>query len=396
MLHRRRFLQSGAALAAAVCVPGWPRLARGAGSDPVLVAVYLRGGADGLNLVVPADDPQYYALRPDIQVAPGDEIALDGFFGLNPQLGDLLPLYQDGELAFVHACGSTDGSRSHFDAQDFMERAAPGDPAVTDGWLNRTLAVQGVSDSWGGISFGAGTALALQGDNPSLAMTSITDFALIGSPLQRATLESLFTGADPQDLERAAGEGFAALDVIGAVAPGDAGLYPPGPYGAALADAAALVRADVGVKLVTVDLGGWDHHEGEVDELAGVGPSLAAGLAALRSDLGADWQRTTVLVMTEFGRTAAQNGSFGTDHGHGTVMLAAGGGVAGGQVITNGGWPGLGAGQLFEGRDLAVTTDFRDVFAEVLHRHLGVAVGAMAPILPGHDVQTGNFPGLFG
>jgi len=393
-LSRRRFLQASGAVGTALLLPGWPGRARGAVNDPVLIALYLRGAADGLNLVVPADDPEYYALRPDIQVPAGDEIPLDGFYGLHPQLADLMPLYGDEDLAIVHAAGSPDGSRSHFDAQDFMERAAPGDPSVGDGWLNRMLAAAGAAESWAGVSFGPGTALALQGDNPSLAMRSLEEFSLGATPQRRDALEAIFRRARPQPLERAAGEGFQALDVISSVPTGTEVTYPMGPYGGALRDAAALIRADIGVKVLTVDLGGWDHHEGEVEELGGVAPQLAAGLAAFRLDLAEHWERTVVVVMTEFGRTAAQNGSVGTDHGHGSVMLAAGAGIAGGRVVTRDGWPGLTPEKLFEGRDLAVTTDFRDVFAELLHAHMGIPLSALPGILPGHDVRVSEFPGL--
>ena len=244
-LTRRRFLKGAGAMATALLAPSLPRMARAAGSDPVLVALYLRGGADGLNLVVPAGDPDYYALRPDIQVAPGDEIPLDGFFGLHPNLAALSPLYTDGRLALLHAAGSTDDTRSHFDAQDFMEHATP-DPLVSSGWLNRTLASLGEQDSWAGITFGSSQALALVGDVPSLSMQSIEGFALAGSAAQRAALEAMYDGALPDDLARAASEAFTALDLIATVPLGTSVVYPPGQYGAALADTAAEIgRAHV-------------------------------------------------------------------------------------------------------------------------------------------------------
>jgi len=396
-LTRRRFLQGAGAALSVLALPGLPRPARGALGDPVLAVIYLRGAADGLNLVAPLGDPDYALLRPDLRVTPEAAVPLDGFFGLNPALASLEPLYADGDLAIVHAAGSPHGSRSHFDAQDFMERAAPGDRDVTDGWLNRYLATLVAPDAWTGVSIGPASAAALAGARPSLALGSLEAFALQATGARRAALASLYEAGDPHpELAGAAGEAFEALDVIGAV-PTDTGtVYPPGPVGSALRDAAALVRADVGVRVVAVDSGGWDHHEGEADALPPVALDLAGSIAAFREDLGSHWERTCVLVMTEFGRTAAQNGSLGTDHGHGSVMLAAGAGVAGGRVVLQGGgWPGLGPADLFEGRDLVVTTDFRDVFAEVLHRHLGVPLGAVAPVLPDHPVETARFPGLF-
>ncbi len=397
-LDRRRFLQGTGALATAFALPWLPRSARAAGVEPVLVVLYQRGAADGLSVVVPAGDPDYYALRPDIQVPPGDELPLDGFYGLHPALASLMPLFADDELAFVHAAGSPDGSRSHFDAQDYMERAAPGDPGVGEGWLNRTLASLGAPDVWTGVSLGPASVLALSGDEATLAIPNLADFALQGSADQRATLETMYGATAMPELAAAGATAFEALDVLGAVPTDTAVVYPPGPIGAALADAAALVRADIGVRVIAVDSGGWDHHEGEVEEFAGVAPGLAGAIAAFRDDLTGtgDWARTCVLGMTEFGRTAAQNGSLGTDHGHGSVMFAAGGAVAGGRVVTKDDlWPGLAPGDLYEGRDLAVTTDFRDVFAEVLHRHLGVSLASLGPILPGHGVSTANFPDLF-
>lgn len=393
---RRDFLRTSGAAMTAFALPWLPRSASGAEGNPVLVVLYQRGAADGLNLVVPAGDPNYYALRPDIQVPPGMELPLDAFYGLHPQLGALLPLYTDGELVIVHAAGSQDGTRSHFDAQDNMERAAPASSTFEDGWLNRYLASVGATNSWTGVSLGAASVLALTGEIPSLAVTSLADFTLSASARQRSTLEAMYGAPSHPDLERAGVEAFEALDVIGAVSTQSAVVYPPGPVGAALKDAAALVRADIGVRVVAIDSGGWDHHESENDEMANVAPGLAGAIAAFRDDLAMDWGRTCLLVMTEFGRTAAQNGSQGTDHGHGSVMFAAGGGVAGGRVVTkNDVWPGLASGDLFEGRDLAVTTDFHDVFAEVLTRHLGVSMSSLDTILPSHTASIANFPGLF-
>lgn len=393
-ISRRDFLKgSGAALTAFLVPTVLPRFARAAGTEPVLVVVYQRGAADGLNIVVPAGDPAYYTLRPTIQVAAGAELALDGFFGLNPAFGALLPLYQAQELAVVHAVGSPHGTRSHFDAQDFMERAAPGNPLIGDGWLNRYLAAIGSTQAWEGVSISHAKVLAMAGAAPSLAFPSIEEFELLGPEGRRTVLEGLYASATPAELAGAGDEAFEALDVIGTVPTATSVAYPPGELSSALRDAAALVKADIGVRVITINsTAHWDHHEGTAGHMAMVGPEIAGALAAFRIDLGADFARTCTLTMTEFGRTAAENGTAGTDHGHGSVMFAMGGGVAGGQVL--GSWPGLGPAQLFEGRDLEVTTDFRDVFAEVLHAHMGLPLGSMAPVLPDHTVSVANFPGL--
>lgn len=335
MLNRRQFLHGAGAAATAFLIPGLPRPARAMTGDPVLVVLYLRGGADALNLVVPMGDPDYYAGRPDIQVPAGAEIALgDGFFGLNPLLAELLPLYSNGELAFIHATGNPSGTRSHFDAQDRMELGLAERPEITDGWLNRYLEGAGLADSWAGISLGAGKALALQGPNPSLAMPSVKEFLLDADPSFRSMLESMYRGAVPSELDTAASEAFTALDVIGGVPLETGVVYPESSLGAALGDAAALIKADVGVRVVTIDAGGWDHHAREESAMNDVAPGLAAALAAFRADLGAALDRVCLLGMTEFGRTAMQNGAQGTDHGYGGVMLCLGGGVNGGQVST--------------------------------------------------------------
>jgi len=278
-----------------------------------------------------------------------------------------------------------------------MERAAPGDPLVVDGWLNRYLDVLGGLESWRGITIGSAEALALKGASPSLAFTSIDEFVLDPRAPRAGALASMYGQTSSLELRRA---WQSAWDAVGALSDVDRRsdvLYAPGPFGRALADAAALVRADVGVRVLAIDLGGWDHHAGEDESLAPVAGQLASGIAAFRDDLGAHWGRTCVLGMTEFGRTAAENGARGTDHGHGSVMLCAGGRVAGGRVLLAGDdWPGLDPGRLHDGRDLAVTTDFRDVFAEVLHRHMGAPVGSLGAVLPGHAVVPGRLPGLFG
>jgi uncharacterized protein (DUF1501 family) len=396
-MSRRGFLiQIGAAAGAFLLPSGLARRARAANTDRVIVALFLRGGADGLNLVVPHGDPVYYAVRPTIQVAPGSALDLDGFFGLHPGLAPLVPLYASGELAFVHCAGSPHDTRSHFEAMDYMERAAPGDLAVGDGWLNRALVQLGAGPAWSGITIDGARAAALAGPAQNLALGSISGFRLRGTrPAERRPhVQAMFDLGDEDVLGRGSREAFEALDLLGAISTDTTAPYPETGLGSDLRNAAALVKADVGVRAIAVNVGGWDHHESEATYMQEGAAHLAACLAAFHQDLGAQVGRTLTLVMTEFGRNVGENGGAGTDHGHGSVMFALGGGVAGGRVVLrNAAWPGLAEDALDEGRDLPVTTDFRDVFAEVLSRHMGIA--NLAPIFPGFGVSAARFPGLF-
>jgi uncharacterized protein (DUF1501 family) len=402
-ITRRHFLKTATvALSAFVLPRAGVRRAAAATHTPVLVALYLRGGADGLNLVVPAGDPVYYASRPTIGVPAGNALPLDGFFGLNPALAPLLPLYADGALAFVHAVGSPDPSRSHFDCQDFMERAAPGNRSIVDGWLARYLAVAGAGRAIAGVTLRHARAKSLQGAAPSLAFPSLGGFALSGEKVdeRRAALEQRYAsagvGAAGALLGQAAGLAFDAVDVLAGVTRSTAVAYPPSEVGTALADAAALVKAEIGVRAIAIDVGGWDHHTDTSVRTMEVGGDLAASLAAFHADLGAHAATTLTLAMTEFGRRVAENGGGGTDHGHAGVMMALGGGISGGRVLLAGDvWPGLAPDRLYRGQDLPVTTDFRSVFAEALHRHLLVDEGELAAILPGFTLGRGDFPGLW-
>jgi uncharacterized protein (DUF1501 family) len=396
-LDRRDFLRTTALGLSAFFLPlGAPHRARAAGTEPVVVALFLRGGADPLTLVPPHGDPLYYTLRPTLALAAGTELDLDGFYGLHPALAPLLPLYAADQLAVLHAVGSPDPTRSHFDAQDFMETAAPGDKGVTDGWLNRALAALGGGDPLAGVSLRTSAARSFAGDAPNVAFRSIETFALGGDfPAERrAALEALYAGR-PGVLGRNMGNAYAALDRVASVSTTTATVYPASDLGGALRDAAALIKADVGVKLLAVDSGGWDHHAEQLARIEPLAGDLAASLAAFHADLGADAARTVVVLMTEFGRRVAENGGGGSDHGHGGVMLVLGGAVAGGRVITaNDVWPGLATAQLYRGEDLAATTDFRDVLAEVLDRHLGLA--KPASVFPGYGADARRYPGLFG
>ena len=402
-ITRRAFLRTtgAAALSAFVLPRVGVRRVLAAQDTPVLVALYLRGGADGLNLVVPAGDPLYYASRPTIAVPAGSELALDGFFGLNPTLAALLPLYQAGTLAFVHAAGSPDPSRSHFDCQDFMERAAPGNRSIVDGWLARWLASAGAGRAIAGITLRHTRVKAMQGTAPSLAFPTLDGFALSGNAVDArrgalaARYDDVQVGTAGQLLGDAGALAFDAIDVLAGIDRTTSVVYPASDLGTALRDAAALIKADIGVRAIAVDLGGWDHHTDTTHRTEDVAPDLALSLAAFSADLGARMATTLTLAMTEFGRRVAENGNDGTDHGHGSVMFALGGGITGGRVLVRGGWPGLAPPALFRGQDLAVTTDFRNVFAEALHRHLLVNTSELAAILPGFAIEPGAFPGLW-
>lgn len=394
---RRRFLYgAGVGMAAFVAPTPLARAARAAsGSDPVLVALYLRGGADGLNLVIPQGDPAYAQIRPNLGVPPAAQLPLTGFFGLNPALAALMPCWQSRDLAFVHAAGSPDPTRSHFDAQDFMETGAPGDKGRRDGWLARYLGLLASGEALSGITLAGSRARSMIGTAPSLAFSRIDDFALTGSlpEERRVALESRYALEPLSLLGQSVGDAFAALEVIEAIEASADAPYPASTLGAALRDAAALIRADVGVRVIAVNRGGWDHHVNETPRMNGVAADVADSLAAFQEDLGADADRTLTLAMTEFGRRAAENAEASTEHGHGSVMLALGGPVDGGRVLLRDGrWPGLAPADLFRGQDLAVTTDFRDVFAEILVRHMRLADAD--PVFPDFTPSPSDFPGL--
>lgn len=398
MWSRRELLKAGAAGFGVLLVPPGLRgsgSARAAATDRVLVSIFLRGAADFLNLVVPAGDPNYYALRPTIGVPAGTELPLDGFFGLHPNLSALRPWYTSGKLAIVHACGSPSASRSHFDEQDFIEHAAPGDKTVQTGWLNRYLLAAGIDYPTGAVTLGNRAVKALTGDVSTLAVPSIASMNLAGSypDERRSVLQSIYATAGGP-VASIAENAFDVYDTLHSINTSTSVVYPTGGLGPALRDMAALIKANIGVRVAAADLGGWDHHIEEPTRLPGLATGLAAALNAFATDLGTHLGRTAIVVMTEFGRRARENPSRGTDHGVASAMLVLGGGVSGGQVLLrNATWPGLGPGQLFENVDLAPTTDFRDVFAELLARHLGL--GNLSGIFPGYSPSVSTFPGLY-
>jgi len=410
------------------------------GDDRVLVCVFQRGAVDGLSMIVPHGDRAYYRARPNIAIpAPGRgdgrALDLDGFFGLHPAMAPLAPWYRDGHLAVVHAVGSPDATRSHFDAQDYMESGTPGVKSTASGWLNRLLAETGeavATDAAGsltrGIALTEGPPRSLAGPEPTLAVGDLGRFLDAGTTdggpaagngpgsdlrrrdradalrrrvgVDRAALLSGFEalyGEDSRDLVLSTGAD--ALDAVAFLKsadplgyrPDNGAEYPRAPLGRQLRQVAQLIKA--GVEIAFADMDGWDTHanQGAVEgQLAQRLDEFAGALAAFARDLGDRMEDVVVLTMSEFGRTVEQNGNAGTDHGHANACLVLGGGVAGGRVY--GRWPGLEPEQRDEGRDLALTTDCRDVFAEVAHRHLRPR--GMDALFPGYDLDPRRYHGI--
>ena len=408
---RRVFVRNGAfALVSLGFAPSFlARTAAVAATRPRrLIAIFQRGAVDGLNMVVPFGDAAYYRARPSIAIArPGSAdgaVDLDGFFGLNPRLSALKPFWDQRRLAIVHACGSPDNTRSHFDAQDYMETATPGVKSTTDGWLNRYLQARRLEEAtpFRAVALTPQLPRALQGAAPALAMNRVEQFGIRGAGAESvgASFEAQFAAAADRVLNATGREAFEAMRMLKAVDPAAyrperGAAYPRSPFGEALKQIAQLSKSDVGLEVAFAEVGGWDTHVNQgasQGQLATRLNDFGLGLAALVTDLGDRMNETIVLTMSEFGRAVDENGNRGTDHGHGNAMVAIGGGIRGGRVF--GRWPGLDAAVRHERRDLAVTTDFRDVFAEIVVRHLGIADAHS--IFPGYNINAGRFPGLLG
>jgi uncharacterized protein (DUF1501 family) len=400
MLTRRFFLRGSAiAMAGTGAAPFWlARAAAGAENRrKVMVAIFLRGAADGLNLVVPFGEKRYYELRPTLGIrAPSSgqfntAIDLDGHFGLHPQLQPLRPLWDKGMFAIVEAAGSPDPTRSHFDAQDYMESGTPG--AKRDGWLNRALPPAGPGASpLRAIALSATLPRTLQGDRSAIAVNDLQQFRV--SEDTASAIESLYAGTADQRLSTAGKDAFSAIRTIQAInrAPytpaGGAQYNQAGELGRSLQQIARLIKADAGVEAAFAEIGGWDHHQNEQGSIFGQARQLGTALAAFCTDMGDRMEDIVLVTMSEFGRTAQENGSNGTDHGHGSVMFVLGGPVHGGKIY--GKWPGLEKEQLYEGRDLAVTTDFRAVLSELVGGHWGTT--GLRQVFPGF--QPGDPLGL--
>ena len=387
-ITRRVFLRNSAlAVVGTAAVPAFlTRVALGSESalekNKRLVVIFQRGAADGLNIVVPHAEASYYAMRPSINIPRKDVIDLDGFFGLHPSMSPLQPLWKQRQLAIVHAAGSPDPTRSHFDAQDFMESGTPGVKATGDGWLNRcihSLPEPAEKSSFRAIAMGPSLPRILTGPEPAIALNNISDFGVGGrnaAPIAN-TFEAMYAHSVDAVLHGTGQETFDAVKMLKSADPAKyspaAGAdYPRGRFGDSLKQLAQLIKANLGVQVAFADIGGWDHHVNEGNtqgQIANVLREFSQSLGAFYTDLGDLAEDTVIVTMSEFGRTARENGDRGTDHGHANVMFMMGGPVKGGKVY--GRWPGLDLSQLYEGRDLAVTTDFRQVLGEAVSRHLG-------------------------
>ncbi|MEO7217679.1 MAG: DUF1501 domain-containing protein [Gemmatimonadaceae bacterium] len=413
-MDRRVFVKSGAlALVTMGLSPSFlRRMAYGMELTKVqkgktLVCLFQRGAADGLNVVVPHGEKAYYDMRPTIAVGrPGQQagaIDLDGFFGLHPSLAPLKPLWDQKLLAPIHAVGSPSTSRSHFDAQDFMETGTPDNKGTPDGWLNRLLAVQGTCQECEAVPFRAvamtqQTPRILEGPSETIAMSSLGEFSVRATGTEVERLEALYRTGSADLVHGTGKEMFDAVKLLHAAnpqryTPRNNAQYPKSQFGQRLMQIAQLIKSNVGLEVAFADVGGWDTHVNQgngTGQLAARLDDFATSVAAFTQDLGDQMNDVVVLTMSEFGRTARENGNRGTDHGHATAFFVLGGGVKGGKVY--GKWPGLAPEQLNEGRDLKLTTDFRTVFSEVAVKHLGAT--RVEAIFPGFTGGPQEWLGL--
>ena len=404
MMNRRIFLKSsGLAVVAGGLLPNvFVRMAQ-AGTTKgkkVLVAIFQRGAVDGLNVVVPYGEAEYYSARPSIAIPRNEVLDLDGFFGLHPSMASLVPYFKDRSAAFVHAVGSPDTTRSHFDAQDFMESGTPGVKSTEDGFLARAVAQKKEKDAspLRAVALSPALPRILAGNAGAVAMTNVGQFGIragAASGQIASSFESMYAEAVSGALGGTAKESFEAAKILKnadplKLQPENGAVYPNAPLANSLKQIAQLIKSDVGLEVAFADVGGWDTHAGEggaQGQLANNLRQFADAISAFTKDLGSRMGDVVLVTMSEFGRTVRENGNRGTDHGHANFMTVVGGGVKGGKVY--GKWPGLASQQLFENRDLAVTTDFRDVFAELVAKQLGVA--SLKEVFPGYDASPSKW-----
>jgi uncharacterized protein (DUF1501 family) len=410
MVSRRVFVRDGAlALVGTAAVPSFlvrsvmAEQAAAQASGKKLVVIFQRGAADGLNIVVPYSEKNYYAMRPSIALQPNEVLDLDGQFGLHPAMAPLLPLFQQGHLAAIHAVGSPDTTRSHFDAQDYMESGTPGIKSTQDGWLNRALQAEHFDpkamSAFRAVALGTQVPRTLQGRLPAVAVSNVANFSVGGQGPQGAAVSSAFqamyAGTHDRILSGEGKETFEAVKMLKATDPAHyqaahGVVYPNSPFAGNLKQIAQLLKANLGVEAAFADIGDWDTHQAQGaanGRLSNRLKEFSEAIAAFWNDMGQDAERITLVTMSEFGRTARQNGTGGTDHGHGNVMFVLGGGIKGGTVY--GRWPGLEEQQLNEGRDLAVTTDFRQVLGEATCLALGTR--DLNTVFPGGAVSPAQF-----
>ena len=417
-ITRRIFLRSGAlAMVGSSAVPAFLTRTLFSESEAPdskgkkLVVIFQRGAADGLNIVVPYAEKNYYALRPTISIPQNQVLDLDGFFGLHPSLASFEPLYRQGHLAIVPAAGSPDTTRSHFDAQDYMESGTPGNKATVDGWLNRALQSEDQCTNaryrmehtaFLAIALGSELPRTLAGKIEAISIGNVLDFNVGGrGPAQAPAgnaFQSMYDESSDALLHTAGESTFEAVKMLRSTdpahyTPAAGAVYPATPFGNGMKQIAQLMKANLGVETAFTDIGGWDthHNQGSVNgDLANRLKEFSEGISAFWRDMGDEAEKITLVTMSEFGRTAEQNGTGGTDHGHANVMFVLGGNVKGGKVY--GKWPGLAKEQLNESRDLAVTIDFRQVLDEAISGTLGVTKPEIA--FPGAQLRKDNFLGL--
>lgn len=408
-MNRRFFLHKGAlAVAGTSAIPSFlirSVLAQSPTSpNRRLVVIFQRGAADGLNIVVPYREKNYYSMRPSIAIPQNQVVDLDGFFGLHPSLAAFKSIYDQGHLAVIHAVGSPDMSRSHFDAQDYMESGTPGVKSTQDGWLNRALQNEDIScrcrhTPFRAIALGPDVPRTLAGSVPAIALNNVNTFAVGGrgpvpSPAASA-FQAMYADTGDRILHAAGDETFEAVKMLRAANPGQyvprtGADYPNSEFGNNMKQIAQLLKADLGVEAAFTDVSGWDTHQnqGSVNgQLANRLRDFSDSIAAFWRDLGDDAGNVTLVTMSEFGRTARENGTAGTDHGHANVMFVLGGDVKGGKVY--GRWPGLDNDQLNQGRDLALTTDYRDVLGELVSRTL--RADNLGLVFPGARISPESF-----
>jgi uncharacterized protein (DUF1501 family) len=407
-ITRRVFVKNGAlAVVGTSVIPSFltravyaAQTAAGDAGGKRLVVLFQRGAADGLNIVIPHAEQAYYAMRPSIAIPRprngGDNaIDLDGFFGLHPSMTAFKTLWDQKHLAIVHAAGSPDTTRSHFDAQDYMESGTPGVKSTEDGWLNRAVASakEAQPSPFRAVAMGGALPRTLAGSVPAVAMSDIRSFAVggrgPGAVVASNTFEAMYEQSADTVLHGTGNETFEAVKMLKSAdpekyIPANGANYPGGRFGDSLRQVAQLIKANLGVEVAFADIGGWDHHvnEGSVQgQIANLTREFSQSIAAFWTDLGNLAENTVIVTMSEFGRTARENGNRGTDHGHANVMFVLGGPVKGGRVY--GRWPGLQPEHLYEGRDLAITTDFRQVLSEAVYSHLGGK--DLEKVFPGFD-----------
>jgi uncharacterized protein (DUF1501 family) len=406
-MNRRFFLHKGAlALAGTTAIPQFlvrSVLAQTPGTPGKrLVVIFQRGAADGLNVVVPYREKNYYRMRPSIGIPQNQVIDLDGFFGLHPALASFKPLYDAGHLGIVHAVGSPDMTRSHFDAQDYMESGTPGVKSTEDGWLNRALQSEDLGHraphtAFRAVALSADVPLTLAGKVPAIALNNVNDFTVAGrgpAPSPAANAFEAMYGASGDRIFHAAGEEtFDAVKMLRAANPAQYqpnAVYPNSDFGNNMKQIAQLLKANLGVEAAFTDVNGWDTHQnqgGVNGQLANRLRDFSDSIAAFWRDMGDDAENITLVTMSEFGRTARENGTGGTDHGHANAMFVLGGKVKGGKV--HGRWPGLEDEQLNQGRDLALTTDYRAVLGELVDRTIGAQ--NLDLVFPGASLQPSRF-----